>query len=164
MNSQAETRTVNNYSYGGARALIALHEQHMRSFLKTWTRARKAGVTLPRTTDPAYKSMETLLRHPLKSSRGYIIWICQKLELPDPEIDPVPGLKHIEQSAEQFLEHLLKQWQLPLRDVPEERFFDRTYTSNWDVEYCIESMLEHAVMHPIRHEFQLINLINDTTR
>jgi hypothetical protein len=103
--------------------------------------------------------METLLRHPLKSSRGYITWICQKLELPDPGIDPVPELEQIEHSADAFLAHLLERWELPLRDVPEERFFDRTYTSNWDVDYCIEGMLEHAVMHPIRHEFQLVNLM-----
>jgi hypothetical protein len=150
---------MKEYSYGGARALIALHEHHMRSFLETWQKAKKAGVTLPQTTDPSYKSMETLLRHPLKSSRGYITWICQKLELPDPGIDPVPELEHIEHAADAFLTHLLERWDLPLRDVPEERFFDRTYISNWDVEYCIEAMLEHAVMHPIRHEFQLVNLM-----
>ena len=103
--------------------------------------------------------METLLRHPLKSSRGYIIWICQKLELPDPGIDPVPELEDIELSADAFLAHLMERWELPLREVPEERFFDRTYASNWDTEYCIEAMLEHAVMHPIRHEFQLVNLM-----
>ena len=155
---------MKNYTYGGARALVALHEQHMRSFLVTWQKAKSIGIVLPQTTDPAYKSLETLLRHPLKSSRGYIVWICQKLDLPDPEIDPVPKLEQIEQSAEKFLEHLLQRWQLPLRDVPEERFFDRTYTSNWDAEYCIEAMLEHAVLHPIRHEFQLLNLIKATSR
>jgi hypothetical protein len=155
---------VKEYSYGGARALVALHEQHMRLFVETWQKAKKAGIVLPASSDPAYKSLETLLRHPLKSSRGYIVWICQKLELPDPGIDPVPEIESIEQSAEKFLKHLLQRWHLPLRDVPEERFFDRTYISHWDVEYCIEAMLEHAVMHPIRHEFQLINLINAHNR
>ena len=150
---------MKDYAFAGARALVTLHDQHMRSFLATWKKAKTAGVILPQTTDPAYKSMETLLRHPLKSSRGYIVWICQKLDLPDPEIDPVPELEQIEPSAEIFLEHLLQRWQLPLCDVPEERFFDRTYTSNWDAEYCIEAMLEHAVLHPIRHEFQLLNLM-----
>jgi hypothetical protein len=152
---------MNDFVYGGARALIALHEQHMRSFLETWKKAKKTGVVLPKTADPAYKSMETLLRHPLKSSRGYIVWICQKLELPDPEIRSVPELEHIEQQADAFLEHVLERWQWPLREIPEERFFDRTYTSNWDAEYCIEAMLEHAVMHPLRHEFQLINLMKE---
>jgi hypothetical protein len=150
---------MKEYSYGGARALVTLHEQHMRSFLETWRKAKKAGIVLPKSLDPSYKSLETLLRHPLKSSRGYLIWICQNLELPDPGIDPVPEIEDIERSAEHFLEHLLRRWQMPLRDVSEERFFDRTYISHWDVEYCIESMLEHAVMHPIRHEFQLINII-----
>jgi uncharacterized damage-inducible protein DinB len=154
-----DPNTMTTYTYPGARALIALHDQHMHSFLEAWRRAKKAGIVLPQTTDPSYKSMETLLFHSLRASRNYIVWICQKLELPDPGIDPVPDLKHIEQSADAYLEHLLQRWQSPLRDVPEERFFDRTYLSRWDVEYCIESMLEHAVMHPIRHEFQLINLM-----
>jgi hypothetical protein len=131
----------------------------MRSFLETWQKAKKAYFTLPQTTDPSYKSMETLLRHSLKASRGYIIWICQKLELTDPGIDPLPELEHIEHFADAFLTHLLERWELPLRDVPEERFFDCAYASNWETEYCIESMLEHAAMHPIRHEFQLVNLI-----
>jgi hypothetical protein len=154
---------VKEYTYGGARALIALQEKHLRSFLDTWKKAKSAGITLPQTTDPSYKTMETLLRHPLKSSRGYIIWICKNLELPDPGINPVPEIEHIEQSADAFLEHLLERWQLPLRNIPEERFFDRTYTSNWNTEYCIEAMLEHAVMHSIRHEFQLVNLIDAHT-
>jgi hypothetical protein len=150
---------IKNFKYGGARALIALHERHMRSLLDTWRRAKAVGAPLPQTTDPAYKSMETLLWHILKSSRGYITWICEKLELPDPGIDPVPKVEHVEQEADVFLGHLMEKWQLPLCDVPEERFFDRVYASRWDVEYCIEAMLEHAVMHPIRHEFQLINLM-----
>jgi len=151
---------MNQYAYGGARALVSLHELHLHSFVETWKIAKHANIILPPTTDPAYKSMEALLRHPLKSSGGYMIWICKKLELPDPHIDPVPEIEHIEQSADKYLEHVLERWQIPLRDVPEERFFDRTYTSNWDAAYCIEAMLEHAVMHPIRHEFQLLNLIN----
>ena len=150
---------MNEYSYGGARALIALHARHMHSFLETWRKAKTAGVVLPQTSDPSYKSMESLLRHTLKAPRGYMIWICQKLELPDPGIDPLPELEYIEGSADAFLTHLLDRWELPLREIPEERFFDRTYPSNWDTEYCIEAMLEHAVMHPIRHEFQLVKLI-----
>jgi hypothetical protein len=79
--------------------------------------------------------------------------------LPDPGIDLVPEVEHVEQEADVFLTHLIEKWRLPLCDLPEERFFDRVYTSRWEVEYCIEAMLEHAVMHPIRHEFQIINLI-----
>jgi hypothetical protein len=131
----------------------------MRAFLDTWKEAAAEEVILPQTSDPDYTSLATLLRHVLNSSRGYLAWMCEKLELPDPEIDPAPEVTDIERKAGVFLEHLLEIWRLPLRDVPEERFFDNVYTSRWGVAYCIEAMLEHAVMHPIRHEFQLRNLL-----
>ena len=55
---------------------------------------------------------------------------------------------------------LLEKWRTPLCNVEPKLFEDKNYKSNWGVEYCIDAMLEHAVMHPIRHEFQLKNLIN----
>jgi hypothetical protein len=123
----------------------------MRAFLETWKEAAAEEVILPQTSDPDYTSLATLLRHVLNSSRGYLAWMCEKLELPE--------VTDIERKADIFLEHLLEIWRLPLRDVPQERFFDNVYTSRWGVAYCIEAMLEHAVMHPIRHEFQLRNLL-----
>jgi hypothetical protein len=33
------------------------------------------------------------------------------------------------------------------------------YPSRWQTRYCIDAMLEHAVMHPIRHAFQLEELM-----
>ena len=35
------------------------------------------------------------------------------------------------------------------------------YPSQWKTRYCIDSMLEHAVMHPVRHAFQLDELLKD---
>jgi hypothetical protein len=33
------------------------------------------------------------------------------------------------------------------------------YRSRWQTLYSIDAMLEHAVMHPIRHAFQLEELM-----
>ena len=41
-----------------------------------------------------------------------------------------------------------------MADVPGKRF-NETYASAWGVDYCIDAMLEHAVMHPLRHTAQL---------
>lgn len=150
---------THQYKYGGARALVLLHERHMRAYLDTWKKAAVEKVALPPTSDPDYVSLTALLRHVLNSCRGYLTWICEKLELPDPAIDPTPEVASIETKADIYLEHLLEKWRLPLRDIPEERFFDKSYTARWGADYCIEAMLEHAVMHPIRHEFQLRNLL-----
>ena len=157
MNSSSEL--IGKYKYNGARAMILLQEKHLKSFLDTWRKAKELNIQLPKTDDKDYESLQTLLRHILRASRGYINWICEKLDLPDPGIDPPPKKEEIEQKANSYLEHLIDRWRVPLVDVPEEIFMDRTYTSRWKVDYCIDAMLEHAVMHPIRHEFQLLNLL-----
>lgn len=148
------------YRYKGARALVLLHEQYLRSCLQTWREAKQLNIDLPETDDQDYQSLETLLHHILRAARGYMTWICEKLELPDPEIAPQPVPDRVEADADAFVVHLLDKWRLPLADIPEEKFHQPTFTSRWGVDYCIDAMLEHAVMHPIRHEFQLRNLIS----
>ena len=159
-----ETSMINfpSYNYKGAGTLIQLHDSHLRSFFRTWKRAKEVVVNLPKTNDPDYANMEALLHHVLRSSKGYIVWICNNLELNDPEIKPVPAIEEIEEDAERYLDHLLDRYRLPLADISEELFFNKVYKSKWDVDYCIEAMLEHAVMHPIRHEFQLKKLIEES--
>ena len=152
---------LNDYLYRGARNMVLLHEMHMRSFLQTWNRAKDSGLSLPETDDPDYESMETLLRHVLGAARSYMTWMCEKLDLPDPEIDPVPDLDTIIPSADSYLDHLLRQWRSPLKNVPTELFGNVTYTSRWGIDYCVDAMLEHAVMHPIRHQFQLEEMMEE---
>ena len=151
---------ISKYNYNGARAMVVLQEQHLKSFLEIWRKAKEQNITLPKTDDEDYKSLETLLVHVLRAARGYMTWICEKLDLPDPKIDPFPNSEEVEQKADSYLVHLIERWRHPLRDIPEELFFDKVYTSRWGTDYCIDAMLEHAVMHPIRHEYQLYNLLN----
>ena len=78
------------YESRAVRALVLLHDEHLRRFLVVWKQARAASVTLPQTEDPAYVSLDTLLRHVLRAARGYMTWMCEVLELPDPEILVTP--------------------------------------------------------------------------
>jgi uncharacterized damage-inducible protein DinB len=144
--------------------MVQLNEEHLRSFLAIWKKAKELNIKLPETSDKDYESLEVLLRHVLRASRGYMKWICEKLELPDPEINPTPKAEEIEAVADTYLEHLIERWKNPLKSVPPEKFEDKLYTARWGVDYCIDAMMEHAVMHPIRHEFQLKNLIEKQSR
>jgi hypothetical protein len=152
------------YKYAGARALVKLHEIHLQSFYETWKEAKQVGVKLPFTDDPYYKSLDTLLYHLLRSARGYMMWICDKLQLPDPMIKETPPAEIIKENAAEQMAHLFERWKLPLANVEPELFEDKVYKSNWGIDYCIDAMLEHAVMHPIRHEFQLKNLIAEQSK
>ncbi len=149
------------FLYSGARAMVALHERQLRSFLETWRRARAAEVTLPETDNPNYVSIQTVLRHALVAAYGYLDWMCEKLELPDPGLEPPPEVDDVEAQADAYLEHLIERWRTPLTGVERGRFFKPIYRSRWGVDYCVDAMLEHAVMHPIRHQFQLENLLRE---
>jgi uncharacterized damage-inducible protein DinB len=141
------------------RALVLLHEEHLRAFMGTWRRALAAEVKLPQTDDPSYESLATLGRHVLRAARGYMTWMCEKLQLPDPEIRETPATEEIVGAADSFLEHVLERWRVALKDVADDQLETPEYPSRWKTLYSIDAMLEHAVMHPIRHKFQLEELL-----
>ncbi|MFZ5433708.1 MAG: hypothetical protein ACOZB3_08045 [Calditrichota bacterium] len=149
-----------NYTYRSARALLLLHERELRHLIEVWRKAKAANIPLPVTDDPDYESLDHLLFHILRAARGYMTWMCEQLGLPDPQIDPPPSPATVDVEAELYAEYLLNKWRTPLAEVPEERFSDKTYASRWGVHYCIDAMLEHAVVHPLRHAFQLEELLN----
>lgn len=149
------------FRYRGARACTILHEEAMRRFVETWKKAKAAGVTLPETKDPNYASFERLLVHVLFQAKDYMVWICEKLELPDPEIKPIPAPDSVEADVDRYLEHLLQQWAKPLTEVRGRQFYNTAFTARWKVDYCIDAMMEHAVMHPTRHHFQLTELMEE---
>ncbi|HEY3295500.1 MAG TPA: hypothetical protein VGL38_08675 [bacterium] len=144
-----------DYRYRGARAMILMHERAMAEFIATWRRAKAANLALPQTEDPDYASLEALLHHVLRAARGYMVWMCEKLGLPDPQIDPAPPAERVAAEAEGYLLHLNSRWRLPLVSIDEEAMSRPSYKSRWNMDYPIEAMMEHALVHPQRHRFQL---------
>ncbi len=147
-----------SYKYHGARSMIILHDRSIREFYAIWKEATSAEITLKGIADEAYESLETLLQHVLGAARGYMVWMCEVLELPDPAIQRVPPAERLASDAPAWIDHLAMQWRTPLEDVPEDDF-GVEYESRWKVKYCVDAMLEHAVMHPIRHTYQLKELM-----
>lgn len=147
------------YAYRGARALVALHEKELRAFVPVWRRFDRAGIQLPETDDEDYLSNTHLLLHVLRAAGRYLTWICRQLDLADPGIGEAPTPGEIEAQADAFLEHVLARWRVALTGLPASRVEDKAYVSNWGAPMTIESMLEHALVHPIRHTFQLEELM-----
>ena len=152
------THDLQDYRWRGARALVLLHDQSMREFLPVWREAVRRGVHLPATADPDYASLQTLLHHLFRASRGYMTWLCEKLELPDPGIETAPQPEVVEREADRYLEHLLERWRTPLAGLDEDRL-QPIFKTRWGADLSGESMLEHAVVHPMRHRFQLKELM-----
>jgi len=161
MGIHMDMKYVKKYSYNGSRSMVLLHEKYLMSLLQTWREAKSINLVLPESEDSDYKSLDTLLEHIFRAARGYMVWMCDKLSLPSPEINPEPNSAVIDLEAEEYLDYLIKKWRTPLAEVEEEKFHTPPFASRWGVHYCIDAMLEHAVMHPIRHEFQLRYLITE---
>ena len=149
------------YRSRAVRALVLLHEEHLRRFVHTWRLALASSVRLSPTDDPAYASLGALGQHVLGAAGGYMVWMCEVLTLPDPGIRSAPDAATMVRDADDYMEHVLERWRAPLREVSNERLETPEYPSRWQTRYCIDAMLEHAVMHPIRHAFQLDELIKD---
>lgn len=156
--SRFDSHTLEEYRSRAARALVVMHEREMRRFLPIWLEADDHDVTLPPTDNRHYASRAHLVRHVFNAARGYMRWMTEKLGLPEPDIDEVPELDHVRERAEAYMEHLLDGWRTPLRSVTEEQL-DQVFDAYWGEPYSIDSMLEHAVMHPARHAFQLEELL-----
>ena len=150
---------MTEYRSSAARALVDLHERELRAFMTTWHAAQRAGLSLPPSEDPDCASLEALLHHVVGCARGYLDWICEILALPVPAATPLPGPEDLARAPGPVIDAVLAAWRGPLRDV-DGRALDRTEArSRWGVTYCVDGMLEHAVMHPLRHRFQLEELL-----
>ncbi len=137
--------------------MTILHEREIRLFVDTWKKAKEAGVELPPVKNPDYENFDKLLHHVVFRARENMIWICRQLQLPDP--DPVPEAALLDDTADEYLDRLLMQMRTPLREVRGKEFYFKTYRSEWNTDYCIDAMLEHLVLHAMRHTLQLEGLL-----
>lgn len=149
---------LSNYTSSAARALVLLQEREMIAFIRVWRAARDAGVQLPKVEDPSYASLDVLLHHVLQASRFYVTWLCEGLALDAPGIEEIPDPPFADGDVDSFVEHLLERWRHALESVTTEALEGESRPVPWGASYSGDSMLEHAVLHPMRHAFQLAEL------
>src|SRR5580765_9032563 len=119
------------YRSRAVRAMVLLHEEHLRRFVHVWRLALASSVSLPLTDAPAYASLEALGRHVLSAAGGYMIWMCAQLALPDPGIRRAPDTSAIAREADDYMEHVLDRWRGPLSEVPDDKLETPEYRSEW---------------------------------
>jgi len=102
-----------SYRSRAVRAMVLLHEEHLRRFVHTWRLALATSVTLPPTDDPAYASLGALGQHVLGAARDDMVWMCEMLMLPDPGIRSAPDAAAMVRDAEDYMEHVLERLRAP---------------------------------------------------
>ena len=144
----------------GVRALALIQMDEMRKLWVIWRKAKRLGVKLPVTRDPNYQNHDMLMRHGLRACRGYLTWLCEVLRRPDPRVPDPPEPEQIATRGAAYLDVLERACKAHMTWMPDRVLASKkVHTSRWGAPMTVEAMLEHAVAHPMRHRFQLEELI-----
>ncbi len=148
------------FKSNAVRSCVELHEIELNRFFETWKAFRATGLPLPETTDPSYQSVEHLGGHILRAARNYLTWIGDCVKRPVTDVDPDTDLVSIATKGAAFKDAVLAGWRRHFALLETSELRPSQYKSRWGDEYSVEQMLEHAVVHPMRHRIQLERLMS----
>jgi hypothetical protein len=149
------TEASTMFKSNAVRSCLELHEIELRRFADTWDRFSASGAALPDSDDPAYQSSDHLKGHVLRAARNYLTWIGECVKRPVADVDPDNDLMSVAGKGRAFMEEVLAAWRRHLVALDDRELSPEVYTSRWGDPYTVEQMLEHAVVHPMRHRIQL---------
>jgi len=153
---------VSEFKSRAVMSLVELHEQEWRRFWETWDRFVAAGAPMPEARgDADYQSANHLVGHVARAARNYLTWIGDQLGRPVKDVDLEMDSLKIAPRAKEFVAEVLAAWRRHLPAVEDAELEPTTYKSRWGVPFTIEAMLEHAVVHPMRHRIQLERILGE---
>jgi len=142
------------------RSLLELHEAELRAFLATWRRYARAGVPMPEANgDEDYESIDRLGTHVLKAARSFLVRITEWLGRPASDLDMAEDVQDLTARADEFAEALLAAYQRHLAFATDEEMGAWVHKTRQGNPISIEMLLEHAVVHPMRHRVQLERIL-----
>jgi uncharacterized damage-inducible protein DinB len=147
------------FKSNAVRSCVELHEIELNRFHETWEAFRASGTPLPETDDPSYQSADHLGGHVFRSARSYLTWIGECVKRPVTDLDSDTDPVSIAHKSRAFVDAVLEAWRRQLALLEDTALAPVTYKSRWGEDYNIEQMLEHAVVHPMRHRIQLERLM-----
>jgi hypothetical protein len=147
------------FKSNAVRSCVELHEIEIKRFYETWEAFRASGTPLSETDDPSYQSADHLGGHVFRSARSYLTWIGECVKRPVTDLDSDTGLVSIARKGRAFVDEVLAAWRRSLALLEDAELAPSVYKARWGEDYNIEQMLEHAVVHPMRHRIQLERLM-----
>ena len=145
-------------------SLVELHERELRAFLATWRRFAAADLPMPEANgDEDYESRERLAGHVLLAARGYLTRIGEWVGRPVDDVDATTDKHEVMTRAEEFVDGVLAAWRRHLPAItPAE--LEPDHKTRWGATMSVETLLEHAVVHPMRHRIQLERILEGGDR
>jgi hypothetical protein len=138
------------------RSLAELHRVELLSCFETWKRFKASGKPMPEAKgDADYETPERLAAHVQGAARGYIIWMAEQVGRPITEIQRAQSWEDVWADFDGFAEKTLAAWEKHGALLTDEELGPTMHKTRWGDMITVETMLEHAVVHPMRHRIQL---------
>lgn len=147
--------------------LIALMEEYRRSaidlkqILSHLSQSTFEKINDSHTTDPDCHSIQTITFHIVQSGytySNYINTITKRdwFEYNESIETPLKGIEELDKMLD-FAEHSFEDiWYKTNEEIEQWRFNTR-----WNVTYDFEQLMEHAIVHVLRHRRQIENMLKN---
>jgi uncharacterized damage-inducible protein DinB len=157
MNNREE---IMEFRSRAVRSLVELHEREMQSFLEVWKRFVAANLPMPEAHgDESYEDRERLAGHVLMAARGYLIRIGEWVGRPVTDLDASQDPYEIVKRAPEFGDAVLGAYRRHLSEVTDQEMDQQVHRTRLGNLMSVEMLLEHAVVHPMRHRIQLERIL-----
>ena len=161
---QNQKKMTNSQLTGGIKALLDEYKKAINELivvLKPLTETSLAIIVDDKTSDADCQSIQTILSHVVCSGYGYTIYIenFMGLNKPRPQKET---FEHVDQYIAQ-LNLMFAYCENCFIAAPnlaiEQMDNAKKITTNWGQQYDIEQLLEHAIVHILRHRRQIEGFI-----
>lgn len=144
-------------------ALLDIYKNEVDSFsalISNFTAIKLNEITDASAEPGECRSRQSIIAHVISSGYTYATYIRRTKNLPGEFVKPL-----IRQSAKAFINDLDKMFAYTVESLQkfndeelEETDHSKKIHAHWGKEYDVEQILEHAIVHVMRHQRQLQNL------
>ena len=146
------------YRNGAVGALMDEYERaasELKSLVEHVSDEEFTRVVDPKTSDDNCRSAQTIMSHVVSAGYGYAVYMRAAFSMPTDRpqkrlLSRRDSLKEIDSMLAYTARTLTGRW-----DMTEEDIVGTIIHSQWGVTYDLEQLLEHAIVHVLRHRRQI---------
>ncbi len=152
----------NNYRIGALGAITDIYQNAVDEYVDVLKRtSQKEFLTIvdKETNDEDCRSIQTITRHVIRSGYGYAAYILKALNL---TVESPNANEMKLESTEEAIREIYNMFYFNItnlydlnRELIENNLGKIKFMTRWNEEYNFEQILEHAVMHILRHKRQI---------
>jgi uncharacterized damage-inducible protein DinB len=147
-----------SYREGAVGALMDEYERavwELRRLVEQIADTDAVRVVDPRTEDEACRSVQTIMSHVVNAGYGYADLLRKSFSVPSTRppkalLSPREYLEQLDAVLAYTAETLEGRWRMT-----DEEISGAVINAGWGVTYDVEQLLEHAIVHVLRHRRQI---------